>query len=167
MQVSSVIKIVKSLNDAGVQYLIVGGLAVNAHGFARLTVDVDLVIGLEKENIIKGLRTLISIGYQPSIPISVEEFANPEIRDAWRKDKGMLVLKMWSDEHKRTPIDIFVYEPFLLAEELKAAKWDWISDDVQAPFVSFKTLLAMKYDAKREKDLLDIAALEKLYRSNE
>ena len=164
---SSVISIVKSLNDAGVKYLIVGGLAVNAHGFARLTVDVDLVIGLEKENIITGLRVLNSIGYQPSIPVSAEEFANPENREAWRKDKGMLVLKMWSDENKRTPIDIFVYEPFSLSEELKSAKWDWISDNVQAPFVSLNTLLAMKRDAKREKDLLDIAALQKLYQSNE
>ena len=167
MQVSSVISIVKSLNDAGVKYLIVGGLAVNAHGFARLTVDVDLVIGLEKENIITGLRVLNSIGYQPSIPVSAEEFANPENREAWRKDKGMLVLKMWSDENKRTPIDIFVYEPFSFSEELKSAKWDWISDNVQAPFVSLNTLLAMKRDAKREKDLLDIAALQKLYQSNE
>lgn len=164
---SSVISIVKSLNDAGVKYLIVGGLAVNAHGFARLTVDVDLVIGLEKENIITGLRVLNSIGYQPSIPVSAEEFANPENREAWRKDKGMLVLKMWSDENKRTPIDIFVYEPFSFSEELKSAKWDWISDNVQAPFVSLNTLLAMKRDAKREKDLLDIAALQKLYQSNE
>ena len=167
MQVSSVISIVKALNEANVKYLIVGGLAVNAHGFARLTVDVDLVIGLEKENIITGLHALNSIGYQPSIPISAEDFASPENRDAWRRDKGMLVLKMWSDEHKRTPIDIFVYEPFSFTEELKSAKWDWVSEDVQAPFVSYKTLIEMKQDARREKDLLDIAALQKLHQSNE
>ena len=32
----------KTLNDAGVRYVVVGGLAVVLHGHARLTVDVDL-----------------------------------------------------------------------------------------------------------------------------
>ena len=40
MEVRSIETIVKTLNEAGVEYLIVGGLAVNAHGYERLTVDV-------------------------------------------------------------------------------------------------------------------------------
>ena len=48
MEIRSIELIVKTLNEAEVQYLIVGGLAVNAHGFARLTMDVDLVIGFTK-----------------------------------------------------------------------------------------------------------------------
>ena len=56
MEVRSVEAIVKALNDAKVQYLIVGGLAVNAHGYERFTNDVDLVIGLERDNISRGLR---------------------------------------------------------------------------------------------------------------
>ncbi len=47
MEVRSVEVIVQALNTANVQYLIVGGLAVNAHGYERLTRDVDLVIGLD------------------------------------------------------------------------------------------------------------------------
>jgi hypothetical protein len=52
MEVRSVEAIVRALNDAKVQYLIVDGLAVNAHGYERLTVDLDLVIGLSRDNII-------------------------------------------------------------------------------------------------------------------
>jgi len=44
MEVRSVEAIVRALNTAEVEYLIVGGLAVNAHGFVRLTRDVDLVL---------------------------------------------------------------------------------------------------------------------------
>jgi hypothetical protein len=58
MEVRSVEAIVRALKAAEVRYLIVGGIAVNAHGYERLTRDVDLVIGLEPENIIRGLRTL-------------------------------------------------------------------------------------------------------------
>ena len=58
MEVRSIETIVRALNAAKAQYLIVGGLAVNAHGYERLTVDVDLVIGLQRENIMRALRAL-------------------------------------------------------------------------------------------------------------
>ena len=73
----------------------------------------------------------------------------------------MLVLKLWSDEHRRTPIDIFVYEPFefeaetLLSEPLEVLPGLW------APVVSLGTLLAMKRTANRPKDLIDIEELER------
>jgi hypothetical protein len=112
MELRSVEAIVAALNRARVNYLIVGGLAVNAHGYQRLTVDVDLVIGLEPANITNGLHALEAIGYWPAIPISAEEFADERNRDMWRREKNMLVLKLWSDTHRRTPVDVFVYEPF-------------------------------------------------------
>ena len=112
MELRSVETIVKALNDAGVEYLIVGGLAVNAHGFVRMTRDLDLVLRLERDNIIRGINTLLAIGYQLAIPVTAEEFADPETRELWKNEKNMIVLKLWSDIHRRTPIDIFIYEPF-------------------------------------------------------
>jgi hypothetical protein len=44
MRVTSFEKIVLALNAAKVRFLVAGGLAVNAHGYARFTNDVDLVI---------------------------------------------------------------------------------------------------------------------------
>jgi hypothetical protein len=75
MEVRSIEAIVKALNGAKVQYLIVGGLAVVAHGYERLTRNVDLVIGLKPRNIIRGLRALMKIGYRMSIPVTPEDFA--------------------------------------------------------------------------------------------
>src|SRR5215210_1246366 len=99
MEVRSLETIVRALNDADVQYLIVGGIAVNAHGFVRLTRDVDIVLALEPENARRGLRTLQSIGYSLSIPVTIDEFVDPGTREDWRRTKGMIVLKLWSDEH--------------------------------------------------------------------
>ena len=122
----------------------------------------DLVIGLETENIIRGLRALMDIGYQMSIPVSPEDFANQEMRESWRREKNMIVLKLWSDLHRRTPIDVFVYEPFDFAREYQSAKCEEVVGGVRAPMVSYQTLLAMKSEAGRDKDLLDIQALRKL-----
>jgi len=162
MEVRSVEAIVKALNEAGVQYLIVGGLAVAAHGYERFTQDVDLVIGLEPDNIINGLCALGRIGYQMTIPVTPEDFADPANREAWRREKNMIVLKLWSDAHRRTPVDVFVYEPFDFPSEHAAAKWEIVLGDVRAPVVSYKTLLAMKAQAGRDRDLLDIKSLRKL-----
>src|SRR6266496_4464575 len=120
MEVRSVEAIVSALNKAEAKYLIVGGLAVNAHGFVRLTRDVDIVLQLEPSNISKGLNALFAIGYRMSVPAKPDDFANPEIREDWRRNKGMIVLKLWSDAHERTPVDIFVYEPFNFAAESAA-----------------------------------------------
>ena len=87
MELRSIEIIVKALNDADVQYPIVGGLAVSAYGYERLTVAVDLVIGLQPKNITLGLRTLQSAGWQMSIPVTPEDFANPKLREFWRKEK--------------------------------------------------------------------------------
>jgi hypothetical protein len=162
MELSSIETIIRALNDASVQYLIVGGLAVSAHGYDRLTADVDLVIGLQPENIVRGLNALQAAGWRMTIPVTAEAFADPKLRNAWRKEKNMIVLKLWSDRHQRTPIDVFVYEPFDFKKELARAKWERVAGKNRAPIVCYKTLLAMKRTAGRDKDLLDIKALKKL-----
>jgi hypothetical protein len=143
MEVRSVEAIVQVLNGAEVRYLIVGGLAVNFYGYERLTRDIDLVIGLEPDNIIRGLRALEGIGYRASIPITPEEFSEPERRNTWREEKGMVVLRLWSDLHGRTPIDIFVYEPFGFDREYQDASWEPISGAIRAPIVRYEMLLQM------------------------
>jgi hypothetical protein len=102
MEVRSIETIFKALNDAGVKYLVVGGLAVNAYGYERFTRNVDLVIGLERENIIRGLRTLMGIGYQLKIPVTPEQFAYPKLREVMAeggKHGGVAVVERRSPPH--------------------------------------------------------------------
>ena len=161
MEVRSVEAIVGALNAADAQYLIVGGLAVNAHGFVRLTRDIDLVLQLDPANVSRGLNALFKIGYQMAVPAKPEDFADPKTREDWRRDKGMITLKLWSDEHQRTPIDIFVYEPFDFAKEHAAATKLEICPGLLAHVVSLQTLLKMKREAGRPQDLIDIEELQR------
>jgi predicted nucleotidyltransferase len=167
MEVRSVEAIVRALNTVEVQYLIVGGLAVNAYGYERLTQDVDLVIGLAPDNIVRGLRALSEIAYRMPIPITPEQFADATNRETWQKEKNMTVLRLWSDLHRRTPVYVFVYEPFHFAEEYTTAKWEEISAGVEAPIVRCETLIAMKRFAARPQDLADIAALGQIQKLRE
>ena len=63
MEVRSVEAIMRALNTAEVQYLIVGGLAVNAHGYVRLTRAVDIVLQLDPANVSRALSALFHVGY--------------------------------------------------------------------------------------------------------
>ena len=161
MEVRSIETIVRALNDAQVQYLIVGGLAVNAHGFVRFTRDVDLVLGLEPANAERGLNALLQAGWQLAIPEKPSAFADAATRERWRAEKNMIVLKLWSDRHQRTPVDVFVYEPFNFAAEWGRAERLEISPGVLAPVVALDTLLEMKRAAGRPQDMEDIKELNR------
>lgn len=160
MELRSVEAILAALSTARVEYLIVGGVAVNAHGYERLTRDLDLVIGLAPDNIIRGLHALVGIGYHLAIPVSPEQFADATTRETWRREKDMVVLKLCSDLHRRTPVDIFIYEPFDFPHEFACASWHAVTDDLKAPVVRYETLIAMKRAAARPQDQADIADLE-------
>jgi hypothetical protein len=147
-----------------VKYLIIGGVAVVAHGYERFTKDLDLVIGLERKNIIRGLRALMTRGYQMRIPVTPEQFADPALREQWRREKNMVVSQLWSDTHRRTPIGVFVYEPFDFKKELARARREPVFGKQSAPIVSYETLLDLKKSAGRSQDLLGVEKLRKLDR---
>jgi len=88
--------VAKALDRERVRYLVAGGLAVNAHGYIRLTMDIDVVIALDSDNIQRAFRALSGLDYRPTVPIGVEDFSRPEKRDQWRREKGMQVLNFQS-----------------------------------------------------------------------
>jgi predicted nucleotidyltransferase len=60
-QIEDLVRICRALNDAGARYILIGGFAVIAHGGARTTKDIDLLVGSSPENIARvkqGLRIL-------------------------------------------------------------------------------------------------------------
>lgn len=70
MKAASFEAIAQALNEAGVRYIVVGGLAVIAHGYGRSTYDVDLVVQLTPENIARAFDALENIDHHPQIPSS-------------------------------------------------------------------------------------------------
>jgi hypothetical protein len=54
------ISLCRSLNEAGVRYILIGGFAVVLHGYTRATKDIDLLIDPSKENV-QRLKKALSI----------------------------------------------------------------------------------------------------------
>lgn len=159
MRLKSLEAIFRALNDADVRYLVAGGLAVNAHGYQRLTHDLDLVIQLQHENIRSAFEALASLGYRSTVPITAEQFAGAENRKTWQAEKNMQVLCMVSSAHPETPLDIFISEPFDFDAEYEDALRGGIAKGLEVRFVTIPTLIAMKEVADRERDRDDIRHL--------
>ena len=160
MRLESVERIAAALNDAEVPFIVVGGLAVVAHGYGRQTNDLDVVIRLQPAPIRAAFRALSALGYLPLVPVSAEDFADPHHREGLVLEKGMQVLSFHSDEHRQTPVDVFAREPFDFDGEYAAALVQEIAPGVQVHIISREALLVMKREAGRAVDLADIAELE-------
>lgn len=159
MKISSLSAILHALNHAGVRYLIAGGVAVNIHGYQRLTRDLDLIIQLEKENILAAIRVLKELHYTPILPVSGEDFADPEIRNAWIETKNMKVFSFISQRHPDTVVDVFATEPFNFNQEYKQADVISFDRELTVRIVTIKTLIEMKKIAGRDRDKDDIQHL--------
>ncbi len=156
MKLTSFEAIVRALEEAKVKYLVAGGLAVNAHGYLRFTKDVDFVVELIPDNIKRAFSALGTLGYRPLVPITADQFANAPLRESWIRDKGMQVLQFWSDDHRETPIDVFVTEPFPFDDEYRRALVKPLYGSIAVRFVSVPMLIRMKEAADRPQDRIDI-----------
>ena len=159
MRVEKLRQVFAALNHAEVRYLVVGGIAVIAHGYQRLTTDVDQVIHLIPENLIPAMTALTALGYQPKVPVKAVEFADPEKRGQWITQKGMVVFQLVCDDFRWEPIDVFVEEPFPFDEVYGRAHWHALGGGVSIPIVPKRELFEMKRTAGRDKDLVDLREL--------
>jgi predicted nucleotidyltransferase len=150
--------IFKELNDLGIDYLVVGGLAVNFHGVPRTTYDLDLMILLEPENILKLVAKLTQWGYKPKIPIDPKDLADKSKRHSWAHDKGMKALNFYSETLPIGEIDILIETP-IPYEELKSRAVRIELQDEKIPTVSIHDLIELKLRAGRKQDLADIEHL--------
>ena len=149
MRTASGRAVFKALVDADVRFLVAGGLAVNVHGFMRMTLDIDLVVKLEPGNIHRAFAALAAGGYGPTVPVSAGEFGDAALRDSWVREKNMRVLRFHSEEHWDTPVDLFASEPFPFDEEYDRSVVRELAGIGGVHVISLRTLIRMKEAAGR------------------
>lgn len=154
-------QIFQELKKCNVRYLVAGGFAVNFHNVQRATVDLDLIIHLERENILRFVEMMTSFGFLPRVPVDPKQFADPTIRSEWITEKGMMVLTFFNPKNVLEIVDVFVQEPQPF-EELESRGIQVSAFGVTIEVVGREDLIAMKRLAGRDKDLFDILQLERV-----
>jgi hypothetical protein len=167
VKLKSLEAIFAALQAVDARYIVVGGLAVIAHGHVRTTQDVDLVLDLSTNALLRTLAALQSLEYRPLVPVSITDFANPDLRHDWIENRNMKVFNLVSDRFPDTVIDIFPKEPFSFEAEFARAELKEIAPNIQARVAAIAALIALKEEANRPKDLDDISKLRKLQKLRE
>src|SRR5690348_9531922 len=79
--------------EQSTRYLVVAGMAINFYGILRATADLDMMLQLEDgENVRRFVQAIKELGFRPRVPVSTEDFADPEKRRIWREEKGAEVM---------------------------------------------------------------------------
>jgi predicted nucleotidyltransferase len=156
--------IFKDLNDAGVDYTLVGGVAVNFYGIPRMTYDLDLAIALNPENILKLVSRLGDWGYKPRAPVDPHDLADEKKRGIWIREKNMKAFSFYHEKEAIGEIDVLIDLP-MPYKDLRERATVFDVEGTSVPVVSLQDLIELKLRAGRQQDLSDVqhlrAVLEK------
>ena len=144
----------RSLNKYDVKYIMIGGFAVNLHGFSRATNDIDIWLKNEIINRKNLGKALNQFGYGE---LSFEELD---------------FVPGWSDFFIGTGVRLDIIttmvglENISFDEALAHANIAQIYD-VKVPFLHINQLIQNKKSINRPKDVIDVAELEKIVKIKE
>ena len=145
------VSFIKCATKNSLRYLLIGGYAVNFHGYNRNTQDLDVWIAPTAENKKAFINTMLCMNYSPS---EVTIFNDEDFTQPFKADIGTV----------DADIDIMTHVHHLInfdeAEKEKAIFF--IDEDLSMNFVSYDFLIQTKLKAARPKDLWDIEQLEKI-----
>jgi predicted nucleotidyltransferase len=140
----------KELNKYQVEFIIIGGFAINIHGYNRSTADIDVWVNDTPANRKKLAAALEKLLIAPA-----------EIVERMRFVPGWTQMSLANG----FPLDIMTelkgLEAFSFDECLELAIKPEI-DGITVPFLHINHLIAAKKAANRPKDQLDIIELEKI-----
>ena len=159
-------EILQSLSDDQVQYVLVGGLAVQLHGYLRSTFDIDLVLAMNDANLARFITVANRHGLLPVIPVPIDSLRDASQIEQWHREKGMLAFALREPQAGGSAIDVLV-RPDVPFETLMAHAVVGKFFTYQVWIASIDDLLIMKRIANRPKDQLDIVALEKIKRGED
>lgn len=151
--------VLKTLEDEGVEYAVIGGVAVVLYGYVRFTKDIDLIIDLSEANVRRFARALSRLDFKPGVPIDPLEMAVAEKRQAWMRDKNVKVITFYNPESPLLQIDVLIIRNYADLKKTRKRIGDF---DVSV--VDYDDLLKMKRETGRPTDLIDIEKLEEIKR---
>ena len=150
-----------ALKKFDVDYLLIGGLAVSLHGVERATMDVDITVAMQSENLEGLLQCAKSLQLTPVAPVPLESLTNLALLRQWHTEKNMLAFALRTPDLAGVTIDILLFPPLDFHEmHTRAVQFNF--GEVTVAVACVDDLIAMKRAAARPIDLSDIEHLEKI-----
>jgi predicted nucleotidyltransferase len=151
------------LADAGVNFVVAGGVASVLHGVERLTLDLDLALQMDADNMGRFLDVMKDFGLSPRAPVAPETLLDPSVVRRIVEDKHAVVFTFHDPDRPIYHVDIFLTEE-LSYEELSGDSIRVAVEGREVRLVSIVKLIALKerIDPPRPKDLADLEELRRI-----
>jgi len=154
-------EVFRELDEKGVRYMVVGGMAIVLHGIVRFTADLDIITDLRRENVLRLVAAMDSLGYKPRAPVAAADLVDPAKRKIWINEKNMEVFSFFDPKTPLHLVDILIKEPIEF-EDAYSRKVTVEAAGIMIPVVSIEDLIRLKMIPGREKDIDDLKSLKKL-----
>lgn len=153
--------IIVRLSEKQVKFIIFGGVAIVLHGVERMTLDLDLSISMDKENIEKFLQVMDEFHLTPRAPIPKESLLNPKIIDYIINEKNGIAFTFLDKNNPYKQVDLLIHPA------LQYEKWINKIDSVElfghkVCILSKQAIIELKeqLEKPRDKDIMDIKELK-------
>ncbi len=143
-------KLLALLAEAGVRFIVVGGVAVILHGYVRLTEDVDLLVDDDGENLRRLLEALSDFGVGYARELSLDDFDGQPGAIRVVEETEFCQIDLFTRMSGQRYADVIGE-----AETFDLLRWP-------IHYASKNSLIAWKDRSAREKDRIDVIALRKL-----
>ena len=142
-------EILRTLNSFEIEYLVIGGYAVNFYGYNRTTSDMDLWINPSLQNKNRFLEMLREKDFEAESINFIEklDFSQAEV---------------FSLGEAPFKIDLLTKVSLLDFAEAYARKKIENLDGTQIPFIHFNDLILSKINTNRLKDKADVEELQRI-----
>ncbi len=135
----------KLAHERGLDYMVIGGLALNFHGILRNTVECDIWLNPSEANFRVLADMLLDMGYDPE---HIKKMTNLPINEA-------MVFGI------EGPIDILTQVRHLFDfKESRARALEYFSNETLIPVLALTDVRELKVKAKRPQDLRDVLMID-------
>ncbi len=141
---------IKLLNKHKVEYVLLGGMAVNIYGYRRSTGDLDLFVNPTEANHNSLKKVHSEFGMMMGEMESLDNFTNTSKYDVYTFGVSPI------------QIDVMTACKGITFEEAFSQSEEYQVNKISIKVVSFDTLLKAKHATNRIRDLADIEELEKI-----
>ena len=149
------LRVIGALNAEGVDYVVIGGVALNVHGLVRATEDLDVFIRPDPDNVARLRKALHRVWNDPDIEhITAEDLCGDYPAVRYGPPQGTLYLDILTRLGDATAFADLESEDKMIA-------------DVRVCVATPRTLYLMKRDTVRPLDHADAAALCAAFRLDE
>ncbi|HUF09688.1 MAG TPA: DUF6036 family nucleotidyltransferase [Rhodothermales bacterium] len=145
-------ELLADLSRHDVDYILVGGLAVTLCGFVRATLDVDILIQADSENIRRLLQRLEYFGDGHARELEPDDF---------KMEEGSIRIV------EEFAIDIFTLMSGNTYEDLLPLTARHTLGDVEVVYLNAEGLIALKSKSLRPQDQIDVLALRDILRGSD